>query len=108
VDISARGERLRDSETIDFASAKVIAFAALNFSQFHSSQLHDISYSLFSHIVSHPSLQIQNDDSPYDVLSQHVETSPVYFSLVEYLRFEFLHSVLIILNSMFGCQFAMV
>jgi hypothetical protein len=61
-------EQLRDSEIFDFASERLIAFAASHFHQFNSSQLHDISLSTFSQILSHPSLQIRDEDSLYDFL----------------------------------------
>jgi hypothetical protein len=70
-------ERLRDSETFNFASERLIAFAASHFHQFSSSQLHDISLSTFNQILSHPSLQIQDENSLYDLLSQHFGPSPI-------------------------------
>jgi hypothetical protein len=83
-------ERLRDSEIFNFASERLIAFAASHFHQFSSSHLRDISLSTFNQILSPSSLQIQDEDSLYDLLSQYFDTSAIYFSFVEYVRFEFL------------------
>jgi hypothetical protein len=88
-------ERLRDSETFDFPSDKLIAFVASHFYQFNSSQVSNISLSTFSSILSHESLQIQDEDSLYDLLSQYFDKSSAYFSLVEHLHFDYLSQVCI-------------
>jgi hypothetical protein len=89
LNVSNAIERLHDSETFTFVAEDLTAFATTHFYHFYKLQFYDVSLSTFIQILLHPSLRIKDDDSLDDLLSQHFETSHIYFSVVENLPFEF-------------------
>jgi hypothetical protein len=71
-------------------SERAIDFLASHFNEFDLSFLNNLSVSTLCQILSHQSLQLENEDSLYNFIRSHLESNPTYISLLEFIRFEFL------------------
>jgi hypothetical protein len=82
--------RLRESVLSGFPCEHLISFVASNFFALDFSVTQTLPISILPPILSHPSLQIQSENSLYAFISSHLEHCPESFSLLEYVRFDFL------------------
>jgi hypothetical protein len=84
-----------------------IEFCASHFSEFDSTDFCALPFEIFSAIVSHQSLRLNDEDSFFGVISSQISENPVYFDLLEFVRFEYLsaasiESFITLINESFG------
>jgi hypothetical protein len=63
---------------------------ASHFHEFSVSDCEELNDSILERILSHRGLVIRNEDSLYEIVVDHVNRNPRSFSLLEYVRFEYL------------------
>jgi hypothetical protein len=69
-----------------------LEFIAVNFRKFPPESFSALPFDLVYGVSSHRRLKIQNEDSLFDFIISDIGTNPVYFSLLEFVRFEHLSS----------------
>jgi hypothetical protein len=79
-----------DCEMFENLPDRAIEFISSHFFEIESSFIDIFSISNLSQILSHPSLQLSNEDSLYTLIRNHFESNPHYIELLCYIRFEFL------------------
>jgi hypothetical protein len=67
-----------------------VEFAASHFSEFEDSVLSSLDFELLSLILSRESIKIRSEDSLYSFIVQRGENDSRFFSLLQFVRFEFL------------------
>jgi hypothetical protein len=80
---------VRGSE-VEIRSMEDIESFACHFHELPTWILDTISVDALAEILSHPKLQIKDEDSVLDYLSSHWNSNRAYFPLVEFVYFEFL------------------
>jgi hypothetical protein len=79
-----------DLELIDPGSEQVVDFLASHFFEFDSSALREVPISTLSAILSHPSLQLENEDALYDLIRSHSDSTAALSELLGFVRIDFL------------------
>jgi hypothetical protein len=69
INISTVVDRVSSSAITHYFSERIIDFIASNFFELRSDLFQKIPESVFLRVISHPSLQILNEDSLYDIIS---------------------------------------
>jgi hypothetical protein len=80
--------RLKRSFSCDFEEE--VAFVASHFSEMSLNEICEFTIDELDLILRHESLVAVSEDSIYEVISKHLESNYIWFSLFEYVHFEFL------------------
>jgi hypothetical protein len=88
-------ERLKVKFENRFGFASELEFVASHFSEFKDGKFHDIDVELLRKIVSNQKLTIESDDSFYRFVSRRAHEDSCYFSLMEFVSFRDLSSLMI-------------
>jgi hypothetical protein len=75
---------------LDRPYAAELDFIATQFYKFAPSDFSALSFDIVYHIVSHPRLKLISEDSLFGFIALHFAQNRNYFSLLEFIRFEFL------------------
>jgi hypothetical protein len=65
-----------------------IEFCSSHFSEFESKDLFSLSFEIISSIISKPSIQLQDEESLFELISNRYKTDSRFFSLFEFVQFE--------------------
>jgi hypothetical protein len=79
---------------------KSIKIVAIHFYQIEVDVLEKFSFNVLEHILSSPSLKIQNETNLFQILIKLIESKSNYFSLLQYVYFCFVDSN--VLNKFFS------
>jgi hypothetical protein len=85
-------EQVRVRSGLDRDYAAVIEFIAVNFRKFSSESFSNLDFDFVHQIISHPRLRLSNEDSLFEFITIHFHRDQRFFSLLEFVRFEFLSS----------------
>jgi hypothetical protein len=85
-------QRIEDAEAFGFPFDDLILFCASNFFQIQREFVGKVSLQTLYQVLSHPSLQLGSEDQLYQIIASRFESSFEYFSLIEFVRFEYLNT----------------
>jgi hypothetical protein len=81
--------RLRHQRRLHFETWKEVEFITSNFTEIHKSELKGLDESIFGLVLSSDKLKIKSEDWLYEMVWSLVEGDRSYFSLLQFVRFEF-------------------
>jgi hypothetical protein len=87
--------RLIERSEFKIPNCEEIEFIASHFHEFSFSSLSKVRLNEISAIVSHPSLKMRSEDSLYEFIISRMKEDFSFFSLFEFVRFEYLSSTAI-------------
>jgi hypothetical protein len=96
--------RLIQRSEFKFAISEEIEFLASHFYEFSLSSLSKVSFQDISSIVSHPSLKMKSEDFLYELINSRMNEDLSFFSVFEFVRFEYLSSATISDFSRIVCE----
>jgi hypothetical protein len=87
--------RLRLEFDLGSDREREIAFCSSHFYEVEAEDLRSLPFELFSRIISDKSIRLKDEDSFYSIIHSRICDDSAFFSLLEYVRFEYLSSAAI-------------
>ena len=84
--------RLRVKQSLGLDGSDEIEFIASKFSEFDASFVRSLSVNELEQVLEHGSLKLENENSLLDIILELSESDDEYYSLLKYIRFEFMDS----------------
>ena len=84
--------RLRVKQSLGLDGSDEIEFIASKFSEFDGSFVRSLSVNELEQVLEHGSLKLENENSLLDIILELSESDDEYYSLLKYIRFEFMDS----------------
>jgi hypothetical protein len=84
--------RLIERNEFELSIHKEIEFIASHFYEFSLSSLSKVCFNLISALISHPSLKMKSEDFLYELIISRMNEDFSFFSIFEFVRFEYLSS----------------
>ena len=84
--------RLRVKQSLGLDGSDEIEFIACKFSEFDASFVRSLSVNELEQVLEHGSLKLENENSLLDIILELSKSDEEYYSLLRYIRFEFMDS----------------
>jgi hypothetical protein len=84
--------RLRVKQSLGLDGSDEIEFIASKFFEFDASFVRSLCVNELEQVLEHGSLKLENENSLLDIILELSESDEEYYSLLKYIRFEFMDS----------------